>query len=206
MAWSRRRTASRSPALSERSGSSDARRLWLVPFYCRQPTTLLEHFAHRLEDSFGLRVEMRKPRFDPEVALDPARGQYNSRVVLTHLVEACPPAVDRVLGITSLDLFIPVLSYVFGEALLGGKAATISSHRLDNQLYGLPDDPAVLFERICKEGIHELGHTFGLAHCHDPRCVMTSSTTIDGIDLKSERFCAECDRWLREQAGASRPA
>ena len=145
---------------------------------------------------------MRPPSFDPELAFDSSRGQYHSRILLGQLLRepeapgVPPPA--RVLGVADVDLFIPVLTFVFGEAQLGGRAAVVSAHRLDNRLYGLPPSPHLLFERLVKEAVHELGHTYGLLHCHEARCVMASSTYVEEIDLKGDRFCDRCLDRLRE--------
>ena len=100
-----------------------------------------------------------------------------------------------------VDLFIPVLTYVFGEAQLAGRAAVVSTHRLDCQLYGLPANRKLLKQRLRKEAIHELGHTYNLLHCREDACVMMSSTYVENIDLKSDRFCGHCLDRLR-QAGA----
>jgi archaemetzincin len=170
--------------------------LRLVPIYCSDRSELLVPLAARLEEVFGLAVEQRLPSFDPEVAFDPSRGQYNSRVFLAELLKTVPPEASRVLGVTTVDLFIPVLTFVFGEAQLDGRAAVVSLHRLDDAVYGLPPNPARLFERLVKEAVHELGHTYNLVHCHEDRCVMASSTYVDGIDLKSYRFCGRCSRAL----------
>ena len=91
-----------------------------------------------------------------------------------------------------MDLFIPVLTYVFGEAKLDGRAAVVSSFRLDNQIYGLPRDPELLLDRLRKEALHELGHTYNLVHCRRHPCVMMSSTYVEDIDQKSNRFCRHC--------------
>ena len=96
-----------------------------------------------------------------------------------------------------VDLFIPVLTHVFGEAQLDGCAALVSAYRLDNQLYGLPPNRDLLFQRLCKEAIHELGHTYNLLHCHNQTCVMMSSTYVEDIDLKSHQFCDRCLKSLR---------
>ena len=96
-----------------------------------------------------------------------------------------------------MDLFIPVLTYVFGEAQLDGRAAVVSTYRLDNQIYGLPPDRDLLFQRLVKEAVHELGHTYNLVHCHRPPCVMLSSPYVEGIDQKSDWFCEDCLRSLR---------
>ena len=175
----------------------------LVPIYLAERTGLLRHLAARLEETFGLEVEVRRPWFDPERAFDPSRAQYNSTLLLAEL-QAGPPglAPARVLGVTSVDLFIPVLRYVFGEAQLPGRAAVVSLHRLTPELYGLPPDEARLSERAEKEALHELGHTFGLVHCRQAGCVMRSSTYAEEIDHKTARFCPECLLALRAAAQA----
>lgn len=99
---------------------------------------------------------------------------------------------SKILGITSVDLFVPVLTYVFGEAQLDGIAGVMSTYRLDDTIYGLPSDPIKFFERAMKESVHELGHTFGLLHCKNFDCAMHSSTTVDDIDVKGAMLCEEC--------------
>lgn len=168
----------------------------LVPIYVTEGRSLLRHLETRLADTFGLEVEVRRPWFDPERCFDPSRGQYNSTLLLALLQGGPGSDFDRVLGVTGVDLFIPVLSYVFGEAQLPGRAAVMSLHRLAPELYGLPADPARLAERAEKEAVHELGHTWGLIHCRQPECVMRPSTYVEEIDLKGVRFCGECRRAL----------
>ncbi len=172
--------------------------LRLVPIYCGERSGLIDPLACELTETFRVEVEVRPPAFDPEVAFDSSRGQYNSRILLGQLLKQSRGG--RVLGVTNVDLFIPVLTYVFGEAQLDGPAAVVSSHRLDDRLYGLPENRHLLFERLIKEAIHELGHTYGLIHCPDGRCVMASSTYVEEIDLKSERFCDRCLEKVREAA------
>jgi archaemetzincin len=171
----------------------------LVPIYLGDGRGLLADLERRLAAALGVEVTTRRPWFDPELAFDPSRGQYDSTLLLAQLLGE-PSGAERVLGVANVDLFIPVLSYVFGEAQLPGRAAVISLHRLNPELYGLPSAPAQLADRAEKEAIHELGHTFGLVHCRQPGCVMRSSTYVEEIDLKSARFCEEC---LGEMRGAS---
>jgi archaemetzincin len=158
---------------------------------------LVAPLAARLASVFRLRVEQHPPAFDPESAFDSARGQYNSRLLLAQLLNQQPDGATRILGVAGVDLFIPVLTYVFGEAQLGGRAAVVSTYRLDNQIYGLPPDHDLLFQRLAKEAVHELGHTYNLVHCHRHPCVMLSSPYVGGIDLKSDQFCEDCLGSLR---------
>ena len=128
----------------------------------------------------------------PEFAFHPERGQYHSTEILTRLAAAGNG--EYVAGITSLDLFIPILTYVFGEAQLGGRAAVASHHRMSQTYYGLPPDPDLTTQRLIKTTIHELGHTLGLTHCHDYQCVMAAAYSVEWIDVKARSFCAICRR------------
>lgn len=205
--------------------------LQIVPIYCGDRSGVIEPLGRRLEEIFHLRIEVHPPSFDPELAYDSLRGQYNSRVLLAQLLReprrggggggggghtedgdrgdapATGPAPgERILGIANVDLFIPVLTFVYGEAQLDNRAAVASAYRLDNRLYGLPADPHLLFERLVKEAVHELGHTYGLLHCTDSRCVMASSTYVEEIDLRGERFCDRCLSDLRARRERARSA
>ena len=128
--------------------------------------------------------------------------QLTSQIHSTHLLElilaaAAPEPGDRVLGVASTDLFIPILTFVFGEAELSGQSAVFSTARLDPRFYGLPPDPALLHERSVKEARHELGHTFGLIHCRTSECVMRASTDAGAVDVKGAEYCRSCSRRLR---------
>lgn len=134
---------------------------------------------------------------DPTPAYDIARNQYLSNRLLLSLLQRYPAYDGKILGITELDLFAPVLTYVFGEAQLDGTAAVISGYRLNDKIYGLPPNQKLLEQRLLKEAVHELGHTFGLIHCQDFDCVMHTSTAVEELDLKNHDFCPVCSIKLR---------
>jgi archaemetzincin len=133
---------------------------------------------------------------DPAPFHDSRRNQYSSRMILSTLLDLVPEP-DRVLGITDVDLFQPILTFVFGEAQLGGRAAVVSTARLEQRWYGLPQSDSLFYERSVKEALHELGHTWGLIHCSDFHCVMTASRVVEEIDTKQAGFCASCRAQLR---------
>jgi len=125
-------------------------------------------------------------------AYHPGRQQYWSTPILQELEARLGSPADRVLGIAEVDLFVPVFTFVFGEALLSRPPAVISLCRLRPTFYGLPEDPELTMERACKEAVHELGHTFGLLHCPDYGCVMHASRVADELELKGGTFCSTC--------------
>lgn len=123
---------------------------------------------------------------------DPARRQYNGNRILQMVETLSTPDSIKTIGLFNVDLFIPILTYIFGQAYLNGKSGIVSQYRLSNELYGLPEDSKLLLSRLIKEVIHELGHCFGLIHCYQTECVMRSSTYVEDIDQKGEGMCEEC--------------
>ncbi|MBI3974047.1 MAG: hypothetical protein HY332_22445 [Chloroflexi bacterium] len=95
-----------------------------------------------------------------------------------------------------LDLSTPGLNLIFGQAQYGG-AAVMALARLRPEFWGRSPDPARLRERVIKEAVHELGHTYGLGHCENPTCVMHFSNTLGESDRKSDRFCPKHEAQLK---------
>jgi len=151
-----------------------------------------------LADRFRSLVQISSLALDPLPFLDPKRRQYYSSAILEALARERPASAAKVLAVTRLDLFIPILTFVFGEAQLSGPCAVVSSFRLDNSYYGLPPDRDLMEQRLFKEAVHELGHTSGLLHCRHPECVMHTSTYVEEIDLKASEFCPNCQKLLAE--------
>jgi archaemetzincin len=157
------------------------------------PLGALEHLAVGLARVFRTPCCVRPDLLDPAFALDPRRSQYHSTAILQRLERIAGPDT-RILGVTAIDLYVPVLTFVFGEAQLEGNCAVVSLARLDDRFYGLPHRDDLLHERLLKEAVHELGHTFGLRHCSDWQCVMASSHAVERLDIKSAEFCTSCRR------------
>jgi archaemetzincin len=170
--------------------------LVVVPIYLGGRQPLVSELADRVSRRLAVPAEVHPPWFDPELAFDAARGQYSSTRLLAELLTC--PGEGRVLGVAGVDLFVPVLTFVYGEAQLSGRAAVVSLHRLRPEAYGLPVDDGLLMERLEKEAVHELGHTFGRVHCDEPQCVMHASTWVEEIDLKGAAFCAGCGEVVGE--------
>lgn len=158
---------------------------------------LLETISDALEDQFGVPVEIHQPLPVPESAFSEARGQYNSTAILRLMTRILPSDMLRILAVTDVDLFVPQLNFVFGEAAVDGQVSIISLCRLRPEFYGEPANDQLFIERTVKEAVHELGHTFGLRHCGNPQCVMFFSNNIQDTDRKSSEFCAETDLQLR---------
>ncbi len=170
--------------------------IYMVPMGPLDPSDLGK-IAECIEKQFEIEAIVLENQGLPDYARDAVRHQYNSNLILKKLLDVCPPQVLKVLGITVVDLFNPIFSFVFGEAQFGGKCAVISSFRLQTLSEGQvqPGCPSVV-ERMEKEAVHELGHTFGIGHCSDPACVMSFSKKLQRADAKLAVMCPVCRNLL----------
>ncbi len=130
----------------------------------------------------------------PENAYNEERRQYRSDIVLTTLRQRvdAEKTLDRLLGIVDVDIFIPSMNFVFGQADHPGRAGLISLTRLRPEFSGGKSNMELFFERVSKEAVHELGHTLGLGHCSNPFCVMYFSNSVFETDRKQGLFCSKC--------------
>lgn len=172
-----------------------------------EPPRLVDGVAAALHREYLVAAHRLRIEDRPPDAYDVKRQQYSSRVILAWLTGRMPDAGadSKLLGVTDVDLFIPVLTFVFGEAQLGGTAAVVSTARLRE-----PAMDSLVRARLAKESVHEVGHTFGLVHCAAPACVMARSPALASVDVKEDRLCSDCRiryRDLRELSYvAARPS
>lgn len=153
---------------------------------------LLHDLRPALEKTFRVPCKVLDLRLDPEFALHGERQQYHSSQILQRMQCHVSHETWRMLGVAAVDLYIPILTFVFGEAQMGGPTAVMSAHRLRQEFYGLASDEELLRKRILKEATHELGHTLALTHCGDYNCAMAPSHAVEWIDLKESSLCRSC--------------
>jgi archaemetzincin len=151
---------------------------------------IMERLKDRVGGIFHCPVEIKAGFSDLAQAYNPERKQYFSSKLLASLEKA--EGEERVVGIADVDLYVPRLNFVFGEADMVSGTAMVSLCRLSQEYYGLAPDEALFLERATKEIVHELGHTFGLGHCPNNKCVMHFSNSLADTDLKAAHFCNKC--------------
>lgn len=159
----------------------------------------LENIAREVELEFKKPVSIEDIRIDLIDFYDPIRRQYDGNGILKEIDASSSFPFVKKLVLFRVDLFIPILTFIFGQAVLNGCTGIASIYRLRNEQYGMKKDDNLLFNRFKKVVIHELGHSFGLLHCHVPTCVMRSSTYVEDIDQKSHKLCNKC----RDEIGLS---
>lgn len=147
------------------------------------------------------------------------RNQYDAEMLLSE-VSRFRSSADRTLFIFREDLFVKDMNFIFPLeipsnfqtrqnswsfvfGLAQGDVCIVSTTRLDPRFYGKVEDlgkaGALFKERLIKEALHELGHTFSLPHCDNKKCVMVFSNSIEDVDFKGAEFCEDCYSMLRLQ-------
>lgn len=159
---------------------------------------LLDLIVMDITNEFFVPVRIREGHLDLSEFYDPARNQYDGNKLLKKIDILFSLENIKTIGIFNVDLFIPILTYIYGQAFLNGRSGIVSIFRLKNERYGIKADEKIFVDRIRKEIIHELGHMFGLIHCNNPVCVMRSSTYVEEIDQKKHQLCAKCKGELNQ--------
>lgn len=169
----------------------DLQNITLISFG-RFEKDFLDRLVEVVEREYQLPVKIKDGHIDLSDYYDANRRQYNGNNLLKAIETTYSFDSSKTLGIFNVDLFIPILTFIFGQAYLNGRTGIISLYRLSNERYGMVMDENILLERSKKEVIHELGHTFGLIHCQTPTCVMRSSTYVEDLDQKNSSLCIKC--------------
>ena len=161
-------------------------------FFGNFDSVFIEKIAANIHEKFLVEVTIKEGHLDLSDFYDAARLQYNANMILEQINLNFATDNSKTIGLFNVDLFIPIFTYIFGQAYLNGQTGIASCFRLYNERYGIESDENIVLERFCKGIIHELGHTFGLVHCFIPDCVMRAGTYVEDIDQKGNGFCPTC--------------
>ena len=154
--------------------------------------SLLDGLREAIPRRLPVRCEILALTLDPTPSYHAERQQFHSSEMLQRMQSLVRPGDWRFLAVAEVDLYIPILKYIFGEAQMGGPCAVVSIFWLRQEFYGLPEDKQLFAQRLLTEAVHELGHTLELTHCEDYQCVMAASHAVEWIDIKEATFCREC--------------
>ena len=155
-------------------------------------TQLLKNLLNILSKIFSSPLNILELKLELENFFSKERGQYFSTGILAEAMNHTNSISGKIILLTEIDIFVPVLTFIFGEAQLNGKHSIVSVCRLHEEFYSDQSNDNLLLERAAKEILHELGHNFGLRHCPDWNCVMHSSPGIEEVDIKGRLYCRNC--------------
>jgi archaemetzincin len=159
------------------------------------PPEVKREASASLRSVYGSDVTMHDTQSIPSGAYDRGRDQYSAESFIKLATRV--GRGEKNIAITAKDLFYHRRNYVFGLAYLDGKGSVISTYRLNTSSDGgvsRRSDEEVFADRVRKEVVHEVGHTLGLEHCDNKRCVMSFSPTVREVDIKEEALCGSCQR------------
>lgn len=163
------------------------------------PEIALKVIAAHISGYYKLSVQILPPLGHPDYAFHERRFQYDAGIILKAFESIQFEDYEKVIGVLNLDLFVPIFTYVFGEAKQGGKFALVSLFRLDKNPDGHPSPSSLIFERAAKVALHELGHLFNLFHCRGKNCLMHFSGGIQDLDETPMYLCRYCSTYLKDR-------
>ena len=163
------------------------------------PEIALKVIAAHISGYYKLSVQILPPLEHPEYAFDERRFQYNAGIILKAFEFMRFKDYDKVIGVLNPDLFVPIFTHVFGEAKQGGKFGLVSLFRLGKNPDGSPSPSSLIYERVAKVALHELGHLFNLLHCQEKRCLMHFSGGIQDLDETPINLCRYCSTFLKDR-------
>ena len=157
---------------------------------------LLQNLVTELSKRFSSSINVVEIKLNLDNFFSVDRKQYFSTQIIGEIIKHTDKYNGKVILLTGVDIYVPALTFIFGEAQLNGKHSILSVCRLHEEFYSGISNDNLLLERTIKEALHELGHNYGLRHCIDWDCVMHASHGIEEVDIKGITFCAECKPYV----------
>ncbi len=161
------------------------------------PAAVKREASSGLRSVYDCEVTIHDSQPVPEGAYDAGREQYRAEEFIE--LAGRVGGGEKNIAITPHDLFYRRRNYVFGLAYLSGNGSVISTYRLQTSSDGGFSERSasdIFADRVRKEVVHEIGHTLGLEHCDNARCVMNFSPTVREVDVKEENLCGSCQRLI----------
>jgi len=168
----------------------------LVKFITKNGDEINEHFQQNLEMFYHCPVETEVLQWDISSAYNQNRKQYLSHRLLSALSQFNQIPGQHCLGVFDVDIYSPGNRYILGDADISTGVAVISLYRLAPRPNQISSHHASLWERAAKIAVRQLGQTFYLSQCSDPRCVMGFSDAILTHDMTRIRLCPTCQSKL----------
>ncbi len=162
------------------------------------PAIFLKVIAANISGYLKIDAEILPSVAHPHYALDKHRLQYDCGLILKSMAAENFDGYEKVIGVLTVDLFVPILTHVYGEARQAGKIALVSTFRMGGNPQSKAEPSALVYERTAKVALHEIGHLFNLRHCEDQRCLMHFSGNLDTLDSTPLYFCRYCTAYFRD--------
>ncbi len=151
---------------------------------------MIQAVAGAFAGEIGMALRVLPGLGPPAYAFDRHRIQYDAARIISRIESMDIDGCARVMALVDVDLFVPVFTFVFGEARQGGRVALVSLFRLESRP-----------ERAVKIALHEFGHLCMLDHCRESRCVMNFAKGLGQLDRVATYYCRYCLSQVNYMAG-----
>jgi archaemetzincin len=148
-------------------------------------------------------IDVSEPKQLPNAAYYALRKRYRAEKLLDYLESLAPKNVNRVVGLTSVDISTTKGNVhdwgILGLATISGRACVLSSYRCRRGTK-TEDELKIRFGKVA---VHEVGHTLGLPHCPTFGCIMEDAR---GSVLTTDReynLCEHCRNRLQKLGRAA---
>ena len=142
----------------------------------------------RLQNTYGVGVEIGRRTSMPTEAYDPAADAYDAVETVAEAEDVRAFGDDKILFLTDRPLSLPTGPMgpgpVDGYADFGNVKAIATSAGVPKGME-LPD-------ALSKRAARQVGHLFGLHHCHDQRCAMLPGWADGFAQNADTTLCAFC--------------
>jgi archaemetzincin len=162
------------------------------------PDISVRTLSANISAHLGISVKILPPGETPEYAYDKNRLQYDAGKILSGLETQIDYKTQKVIALCDIDLFIPVLTHVYGEARQDGRCALVSLFRLNAGPSPGQQLSSQTLERAIRVAFHEIGHLFNLFHCDNHCCLMHFSYDLEQLDKKPLGFCRYCLKFFKD--------
>lgn len=153
--------------------------------------------SRELNAFYGMKIQMLPNAQMPASCLLEDTKRYSASAMLGWLKKQKPVHCDRILGVTTYDVFTKKGQYphwgIFGLGYKPGEACIVSDHRLKQ--FNIRRDTFLTLVTL-----HEIGHNLGLPHCDKhPFCLMNDAKgTARTLFAEKKWLCANCRKLVKK--------
>lgn len=144
-----------------------------------------------IETFYHIKIDMAQDKLPANAYYKP-RNRYKAQEILYYLEGKYPG--KRVIGLTSSDISTP--AYGISDYGIFGLGSTTNNVSITSD-YRLKGDR--LNGRVIKIILHEIGHSYGLQHCHseEPCFMKAGDHTLKSVDKEQKVMCSSCKKQLK---------
>lgn len=169
-------------------------------FFDNAEPNMQQAIATEIKNFYNSSVSIVSPLPLPKNAFYAPRGRYKADSLIHYLAKIKPSKFDKLVGFSNRDISTSKGNAkdwgIFGLGFRPGPSCVVSSFRLKRNT----TDKGLIFQRVTKVALHEIGHTLGVPHCsfNDSKCFMQNAGgKLSTVDNVSKYMCVGCKSFIK---------